>query len=57
MKAELSKMDIGFDDVQKQTPALEDFLVEIAREAGATEAVLFDGTVINLVNSKDPTNA
>jgi hypothetical protein len=43
-------MMINDSDVKNKTPALEQFLLEIARETGAEEAVLFDGTVINLVN-------
>jgi len=41
------------EDIKKKTPALEQFLVDIAREVGAKEAVLFDGTVINLVNKEE----
>lgn len=45
--------DLSLLDVEKKTPALEKLLLELAKEAGAEEAVLFDGSVINLVNSEE----
>lgn len=48
-KEELEEM-ITAEDVKKKTPALEQLLIEAAKELGLKEAVLFDGTVINLVN-------
>lgn len=36
------------EDVEMKTPALEQFLLELAKEAGADVAVLFDGSEIDL---------
>lgn len=44
---------INEDDVKNKTPALEQLLIALAREAGAEKAILFDGSTINLVNSAD----
>lgn len=43
---------ITLNDLQNKTPALEQLLLEAAREAGAEKAILFDGTTINLVNEE-----
>jgi hypothetical protein len=45
--------DLTLLDVENKTPALEQLLLKLAKEAGAEQAVLFDGSVINLVNSGD----
>jgi len=42
---------INFDDVKNKTPALEDLLMQIAKELGAEEAEMFDGSVRNLAGS------
>lgn len=41
---------IDFKDVQEKTPELEQFLLEIAKAAGATEAVMFNGELIKLID-------
>lgn len=45
--------DITLDDVKNKTPALEELLLEIVKKAGAKRAVLFDGSIINLVKSSE----
>lgn len=44
---------ITFKDVENETPALEQFLLEIARESGAKKAIMFDGSIVNLINSEE----
>lgn len=44
--------EIDFDDVKNKTPNLEAFLLEVARELGAVDAVMFDGS-IKLLNREE----
>lgn len=48
-----SESQLTLADVKEKTPCLEQFLLEIAKGQGAKKAVLFDGSVVNLVKSDD----
>lgn len=43
---------IDLKDINEKTPELEQFLLDIAREAGAKRAVMFDGS-IKLLNQDE----
>lgn len=47
-----SLTDLTFEEMQhhinEKTPDLEQFLIEVARKAGAKEVVLFDGRTVTL---------
>lgn len=43
---------LTLNDVKEKTPELEQFLLEIAKAAGAEKAIMFDGT-IKLLNKPD----
>lgn len=42
--------DEMMEHVQKETPEFEQFLLEAAKAAGATSAILFDGTEVKLTD-------
>lgn len=47
-------IEITKEDMEKDTPTFEQFLLEAARAVGAKTAILFDGSEVNLeVNSSD----
>lgn len=43
---------INLKDINEKTPELEQFLLDIAREAGAKSAIMFDGS-IKLLNQDE----